>query len=159
VLETVPRNEDSNWRRVGKVQPKPALAWHIGLSGTPGWLGVNWLLSGKEKGDVAINHRIVRWCTGLSGEPTTPAANGRSRDQRATCGRANCRLGTSYCPVCTGQCPVRQPAPRLNGRQRPIWKEIAHRTATVAVRWCTGLSSAPLDRRQELPAKLMSNGS
>jgi hypothetical protein len=73
--------------------------------------------------------------------------------------RANGQLGTPDCPVCTGQCPVRQPVPRTNGRLRPVWKEIEHRTATVAVRWCTGLSDAPLDRRQELPTKLMFNGS
>jgi hypothetical protein len=38
-------------------------------------------------------------------------------------------------------------------------KEIAHRTATVTVRWCTGLSGAPPDRRQVWPSKLASNGS
>jgi hypothetical protein len=43
--------------------------------------------------------------------------------------RANGRLGTP-------DCPVRQPVPRTNGRLRPVWKEIEHRTATVAVR-CT----------------------
>jgi hypothetical protein len=114
---------------------------------------------GKREGDVAINHRTVRWCTGLSGESTAPAANGRPRDQRATRGRANRRLGTPDCPVCTEQCPVRQPILRTNGRLLPVWKEIEHQTATVVVRWCTGLSGAPLDRRQELPTKLMSNGS
>jgi hypothetical protein len=118
----------------------------------PGWLGVNWALSRKEKGDAAIIHGTVRWCTGLSCEPMTPAANGRPRDQRATHGRANGRLGTP-------DCPVRQPVPRLNGQQHQIWKEIAHQTATIAVWWCTGLSGALLDRRQELPTKLMSNGS
>jgi hypothetical protein len=35
---------------------------------------------------MAINRRTVQWCTGLSGESTTPAANGRPRDQRATRG-------------------------------------------------------------------------
>jgi hypothetical protein len=35
---------------------------------------------------VAINHRTVRWCTGLSGESTAPVVNGRPRDQRATRG-------------------------------------------------------------------------
>jgi hypothetical protein len=80
---------------------------------------------------VAINHRTVWWCTGLSGEPTTPAANGRSRDQCATRGRANGRLGTPDCPVCTEHCPVRQHIPRTNGWLRQIWKEIVHRTATV----------------------------
>jgi hypothetical protein len=33
VLETVPRKEDLNWRKVGKVQPTQARAWHTGLSG------------------------------------------------------------------------------------------------------------------------------
>jgi hypothetical protein len=31
---------------------------------------VNWLLSGLRRRCTAINHRTVRWCTGLSGEPT-----------------------------------------------------------------------------------------
>jgi hypothetical protein len=31
-------------------------------------------------------HRTVRWCTGLSSEPTVDCANGRQRDQRATRG-------------------------------------------------------------------------
>jgi hypothetical protein len=30
---------------------------------------VNWLLSGLRRRCTAINHRTVRWCTGLSGEP------------------------------------------------------------------------------------------
>jgi hypothetical protein len=41
--------------------------------------------------------------------------------------------------------------PHMEGDRAP--------TAIVAVRWCTGLSGAPLDRRQELPIKLISNGS
>jgi hypothetical protein len=73
--------------------------------------------------------------------------------------RTNGRLGTPDCPVCTGQCPVRQPDPRPNGRPRQIRKEIEHRIGTVHVRWCTELSGAPLDRRQDLPSKLISNGS
>jgi hypothetical protein len=63
-------------------------------SGAPGCSTVNRLLSEKEKDDVAIIHRTVRWCTGLSGESTAPAANGRPRYQRATRGpryqRATC---------------------------------------------------------------------
>jgi hypothetical protein len=65
--------------------------------------------------------------------------------------RSNGRLGTSDCPVCTGQCPVRQTTPRTNGRMCQIWKEITHRTATVTVRWCTGLSGTPPNRRQVWP--------
>jgi hypothetical protein len=48
----------------------------------------------KQRGDVAIIHRTVWWCTGLSGEPTVACANGRSRNLRVTRGRANGGLGT-----------------------------------------------------------------
>jgi hypothetical protein len=108
---------------------------------------------------LAIIHRTVRWCTGLSGEPTAA----RETVGRAICARrvahANGRLGAPNCPVCTEQCPVRQPARRSNGRLRQEWKEIRTGHATVTVRWCTGLSGAPPDRRQELPSLLGSNGS
>jgi hypothetical protein len=33
VLQTVPRQEDSNWKKVGCEQPTSARAWHTGLSG------------------------------------------------------------------------------------------------------------------------------
>jgi hypothetical protein len=97
--------------------------------------------------------------TGLSGEPTAASATvGRViRGRRVV--RANGRLGAPDCPVCTGKCPVRQPARSCNGRLRQIRKEIHTGHATVTVRWCTGLSGAPPDRRQELPSLLVSNGS
>jgi hypothetical protein len=131
--------------------------WCTGLSGessapAPKTPAMNSSLSGKGEGAAAINHRTVQWCTGLSGEPKAPAANGHLRDQQATRGRANGRMVTP-------DCPVRQRAWRTNGRLRPTWKEIEHRTGTVHVRWFTGLSGAPLDRRQDLPSKLISNGS
>jgi hypothetical protein len=89
---------------------------------------------------------------------TAPVANGRLHDQRVTCGRANGRMVTPDCPVCTEQCPVCQWDQRPNGRLRQKRKEIMHRTGTVYVRWCTGLSGAPPDRRQELPSNWISNG-
>jgi hypothetical protein len=89
----------------------------------------------KHQSDVAIIHQTVRWCTGLSGEPTVASANGRPRNLRATrgllqrsAGAPDCPVCTGQCPVCTGQCPVRQSAQRSNGRIYQIWKEIAHRT-------------------------------
>jgi hypothetical protein len=79
----VPRKEVSNWGRIGKVQPTPVLAWHTGLSGgapdvsdAPGWLNVNWALSRKEKGDVAINHRTVRWAKGARGQRSAAQSAG-----------------------------------------------------------------------------------
>jgi hypothetical protein len=192
VLETVPKNEEKNWRRYGSGQPKPTPAWHTGLSGAPGWLGGELAALGNRRGDVAKNYETVRWCTGLSGESSAPTPkyighelvalgkkekaprlkitrlSDESEPPEATVvsaiserrvARANSRLGTPDCPVCTELCSVRQPDPRPNGWLCPVWKEIVHRTCTVAVRWCTGLSGAPLERRQDLPSMLISNGS
>jgi hypothetical protein len=105
-------------------------------------------LSGTERRRTAINHRTVRWCTGLSGEPTVGRANGRPRNPRVTRGRANGLMGAPDCPVCTGQCPVRQWLQIFNGRQRQIRKAIG-----------TGLSGAPVDRRQDLPYWIALNDS
>ena len=100
--------------------------WCIGLSGESSM--TNSSLSGNEKGNVAKIHRTVRWCTGLSGEPTVASANGRPCNLRATRGHTNGRLGTPDCQMCTGQCTMRQPIPRTNGRLLSIWKEIEQRT-------------------------------
>jgi hypothetical protein len=62
--------------------------------------------------------------TGLSGEPTVGRANGHTRDPCETRGRANGREGAPDCPVCTGQCPVRQRLSSANGRLHQIRKEI-----------------------------------
>jgi hypothetical protein len=94
-----------------------------------------------------VVHRTVRWCTGLSGEPTVASAIFARHVVAPTVGRG------------TRQCPVRQLSPRTNGRMRQKRKEIAHRTTTVTVRWCTGLSGALLDWRQDWPSKLVFNGS
>ena len=97
---------------------------HRTVSGAPSWTLVNWTLSGIRRRRTTIIHRTVRWCTGLSGEPTVASAT----VGRVICGRraacANGRLGALDCPVCTGHCPVRQPARRSNGRLRQEWKEI-----------------------------------
>jgi hypothetical protein len=119
-------------------------------------------LSGIRRRRTTIIHRTVRWRTGLSGEPTVSRANGRPRNPRVTRGRANGQKGAPDCPVCTRQCPVRQRLQDFNDRLRQNRKEIrtgqcpvVHRT----VRWCTGLSGAPGDTRQELPSWNALNGS
>jgi hypothetical protein len=56
----------------------------------------------KQKGDVAIIHRTVQWCTGLSGEPTVASANGRPHNLHTTRGSSNGRKRAPDCPVCTG---------------------------------------------------------
>jgi hypothetical protein len=117
-------------------------------SGELGTLGNKLTAYGYNSTDCLV-------CTGLSGEPTVGRANGRLRDLRETRGRANGREGAPDCPVCTGQCPVRQRLPGANGRLRHRRKEI--RTGQCLV--CTGLSGAPGDRRQDLPSRNDLNGS
>jgi hypothetical protein len=43
------------------------------MSDAPGWLGGELAVLENRQGDVAKNHRTVRWCTGLSGESSAPA--------------------------------------------------------------------------------------
>jgi hypothetical protein len=75
------------------VQPTPTLARHTGLSGgAPDSVRCARLAGGepaalgKMQRRTTIIHRTVRWCTGLSGEPTVASANGRPRDLQAMCG-------------------------------------------------------------------------
>jgi hypothetical protein len=77
----------------------------------------NWLLSGLRRRRTAINHRTVRWCTELSGEPTDDRTNGRPWNPRATRGRANGQKGAP-------NCLVHQRLGICNGRLRQIRKEI-----------------------------------
>ena len=97
--------------------------WCTGLSGVssaprPSPSATNSSLSGKPKSATAKNHRTVQWCTGLSGESEPPEPTVGSEISGRHVARANGRLGTPDCPVCTGQCPVRQWDRRLNGRMR-----------------------------------------
>jgi hypothetical protein len=89
---------------------------HRTVSGAPDWTPVNRPLSGEVWWRTAIIHRTVRW------------ANGRQRDQRATCGLGQRIVGAPDCPVCTGQCPVSQVKRCSNGQLSLFWKEIVHWT-------------------------------
>jgi hypothetical protein len=134
-----------NCKRLGCVQPKSSSAWHTGLSGAPDWFPVNRPLSGKVWRRTTIIHWTVRWCTGLSGEPTVVCANDRPCNPRATRGSSNGRWrAPDY--------PVRHLAWSCNDRLCQKRKEIGTGQATVVVRWCTGLSGAPPDRRQVWPS-------
>jgi hypothetical protein len=137
-------------KRVSYVQPTPTLARHTGLSGgAPDSVRCARLAGGEPAalGKMQRRTTIIHRYTKLSGEPTVG---------RAIRGR---RVARSNGWLSTPDRPVRQLTPRTNDRMRQIWKEIAHRTATVTVRWCTGLSGAPPNRRQVWPSKLASNGS
>jgi hypothetical protein len=103
------------------------LVVHRTVSGAPGWALANWPLCGICRRRTTIIHRTVRWCTGLSGEPTAASAtDGRQiRGRRMAC--SNGRQGAPDCPVCTGQCPVRQQLQLCNGRLCHFRKAICTR--------------------------------
>jgi hypothetical protein len=159
VLETVRKEEEKKPKRLGSVQPKLSSVWHTGLpGGAPDSVRCARLVSSEKAAlgkrsaaygynslDCPVVHRTVRWCDGRQ-------RNGRPRNPRATRGPQQRSAGG------TGLCPVRQLPPRTNGRMRQKRKEIAHRTATVTVRWCTGLSGASPDRRQVWPSLIVFNG-
>jgi hypothetical protein len=91
-----------------------------------------------KKGDVAIIHRTVRWCTGLSGEPTVASANGRPRNLRTTRGSSNGRRGAPDSVWCAnGLLAAMVVCARFGKKSRT-------EQATVAVRWRTGLSSGSI---------------
>jgi hypothetical protein len=66
---------------------------HRTVSGVPDWLPANWPLSGKLRRHMAIIHRTVRWCTGLSGEPTAASATVGRQIRGRRVARSNGRKG------------------------------------------------------------------
>jgi hypothetical protein len=156
VLEIEQRRKETNWKRLGCVQPNSNSSQvHRTVRLVRGKLAALRI----RRWRTAIIHQTVCWCTGLFGEPTVASATVGHAIRGWRVARSNSRLGTPDCPVCTGQCLVCQSTSRTNGQMRRIWKAIVHRTAIVIVRWCTVLSGAPPDRRQVWPSKLASNGS
>jgi hypothetical protein len=87
-------------KRLGSVQPNLCSVWHTGLSGGAlDSVRCARLDSGEQAAlrriwrRTTIIHRTVRWCTGLSGEPTTASATvGRAIHERRVA-RANGRRG------------------------------------------------------------------
>jgi hypothetical protein len=145
VLETAIKETKKTWLGAAKTQLSLAhrtVRWCT-VSGAPGWSPVKRPLSGKDQRRTAIIHRNVRWCTRLSGEPTVASATvGRAIRWRRVA-HTNGRQGAPDCPVCTGQCSVRQRARSCNGRLHLFWKAITHQTTTVTVR-CTTRQKARL---------------
>jgi hypothetical protein len=120
------KQEKNSWKCLGSSSQDSAQSGSTGLSG--GASDSVWWCTGQcpvrqagscELAALGISSAAYGYnsldcpvCTGLSGEPTVGRANGRLRNLRKTRGRANGREGAPDCPVCTGQCPVRQ---RLSG--------------------------------------------
>jgi hypothetical protein len=130
------------------------LVCHRTVSGAPGLYMVELATLGFPQVHSAIIHRTVQCATGLSGEP---AGNGYLRttvdcktwhvNSAAVEVRAAKSEGTGLsgvapdCPVPQGdKAPTVDFAPNPNGWV--TWRRTRH--WTVSVRWCTGLSGAPI---------------
>jgi hypothetical protein len=104
---------------------------HRTVSGAPGWALANWPLSGIRRRRTAIIHWTVRWCTGLSGEPTAARAMvGRAIRARRVA-HANGRLGAPDSVRCANQPEDPTVGCARNGR----------RSAPDMLQWLSG--SAP----------------
>jgi hypothetical protein len=99
VLMKLPKCQKQEKKKIGRECLCAAKTQHS--LAHPGWSPANWLLSGKLWWRTTIIHRTVRWCTGLSGEPTAASATVGRQIRGRRVARANGRLGAPDCPVCT----------------------------------------------------------
>jgi hypothetical protein len=144
--------EKKRTKRLGSVQPSLCSVWHTRLSGgAPDSARCARLDSGEQAAlgriwpRTTIIHRTVRWCTGLSGEPTAASATVGHAIHGRRVARANGRQGALDYPVYTGQCLVRQTvtnlqrsaAPELEGDRAPDMNSgcpVVHQTVRCATR-------------------------
>jgi hypothetical protein len=177
VLEIVTKGEERKRERLGSMQPNFSSVWHTGLSGgasdsvrcarlvsgETAALG-SWRLSGESS---AANSSLSRKALGRCGY-NSPDCPESQRSLAPTVGRAifarHVDCSNDQLVHWTVRCApdsVRY-ANQLRGATIGYAK-FGRRSHTgpsiVPVRWRTGLSGAPLDRRQELPSKIASNGS
>jgi hypothetical protein len=172
VLESEKRQKK---KRVGCVQPTAVQSRCTGLSGgAPDSVRyvrpalVKSPLSGFRRWRTAKNHRTVRWCTGLSGEPTVGRAIHAWRVAGPTVwwGHRTVRCANGSKSSTVGCARIgKQSAPDSvrcanDSKSSTVGcARIGKQSAPDSVRWCTGLSGAPTDRRQELPSWIALNGS
>jgi hypothetical protein len=145
VLETEKRKKEL--QKICCLQPKSSSAWHTGLSGgAPNSVRCTRMVSGekaalgKNRWHTAIIHRTVRWCNGLSGEPTVGRAiRGRcvahANGRQGGTGLSGVHRTVSGAP--TGPELQRSSAPEKEGdRHRTIYSDcpVAHRTVRCATR-------------------------
>jgi hypothetical protein len=132
------------------VQLTPTLARHTRLfGGAPDSVRCARLAGGepaalgKTQRRTTIIHRTVRWCTGLSGEPTVANANGRLCNPRATRGQQQRSVGH------TGLSGVHQTVSGVATDPEDQRSDALNMEG----------DRAPPERRQVWPSKLASNGS
>jgi hypothetical protein len=123
VLGTLTNQMKLDWRSLAKSSQTCTSLRCTGLS------GVHWTVAlGKSSRALRLKF------TGLSGEPTAPAPTVGNAISGQRVARANGHQAAPDCPVCTGQCPVRQGDQRLNSRLRQKRKEIRHCSYSVVHR-------------------------
>jgi hypothetical protein len=115
----------------------------------------NSLLSGFHRRRTTIIHRTIRYAPDCpvsqrSGGPTVGCAICARHVAEPTVGREH---RTVRCAPDSVRC--------ANGSQAPTvgFAREGKKSAPDSVQWCTGLSGAPGDRRQELPSWNALNGS
>jgi hypothetical protein len=69
---------------------------HRTVSGAPDWFLANWPLSRICRRRMAIIHRTVRWCTGLSVEQTAASATVGWRHRTIRCAPDSSRCANGY---------------------------------------------------------------
>jgi hypothetical protein len=102
------RNKEKRRRKgLGSEQPTLSSVWHTGLSGgVPDSVRCARLASGELAAlrriwrRTAIIHRTIRWCTGLSGEPTAASAMVGHAIRARRVARTNSRQGAPDCVRC-----------------------------------------------------------
>jgi hypothetical protein len=150
----------ANWLLSGSDQRRTAInhrtvRWCTGLSGEPFTgevvaLGKRLTAYDYKSPDCPVVHRTIRWCTGLSGEPTVGRVIHARRVAEPTVRRGH---RTVRCAPDSVQCA------NGSGSSTVGCATEGKKSAPDSVRWCTGLSGALGDRRQELPSWNALNGS
>jgi hypothetical protein len=116
---------------------------HRTMSGAPDWSPVKRPLSGKDQRRTTIIHRTVRWCTGLSGEPTVASAtvgraiHGRGPHQRSAGGTGLSGVHQIVSDAPSGPKLQQSTTPYLEGNRAPDSYSdcpVAHRTVRCATR-------------------------
>jgi hypothetical protein len=143
VLETVQRKEKRIRKRIGYEEPTSTQAWHTGLSGAPGWLTMNRLLSGNDRG---VRLKFTGLSGGASDCPMTYGAssNGRPHDQRVTHGSLQRSAGcTGLSGAPTSPEEQRSAAPDMEGDRAPDMNSgcpVVHRTVRCTTRQKAGIA-------------------
>jgi hypothetical protein len=121
-------------KRLGLVQPRLSSVWHTGLfGGAPNSVRCARLNSGEQAAlgkiwrRTTIIHWTVRWCAGLSGEPTAASATVDRAIRRRRVARANSRQGhrTVRCANCCKSATV-------------VCAKIGRRSRTGHEQWLSG---------------------